>query len=127
MVTSQLNFQENQAAQNELEKYAAEQGKSAMPGATQMYGYEANGIFGENAGRIMGSAPAADTQGILSVVPASGAVVKGNDVVPEDALAALTNIEDTTIQGERVLAYDNQMKRVANFREADQFSTGRPR
>lgn len=127
LVTSQLNFQENQAAQNELEKYAAEQGKSAMPGATQMYGYEANGIFGEAAGSILGAAPAADTQGILSVVPASGAVVKGNNVVPENSLAALTNIEDTTIQGERVLAYDNQMKMVTNFREADQFSTGQPR
>ena len=74
-----------------------------------------------------GTAPAADSQGILSVVPASGAVVKGNDVVPEDALAALTNIEDNTIQGERVLAYDNQLKRVANYREADQFATGQPR
>lgn len=127
LVTSQLNFQENQAAQNELEKYAAGQGKSAMPGATQMYGYEASGIFGEAAGSILGAAPAADTQGILSVVPASGAVVKGNNVVPEDSLAALTNIEDTTIQGERVLAYDNQMKMVTNFREANQFSTGQPR
>lgn len=126
LVTSMLNFQENRAAQVELERHAKAQGASAMPGATQMYDYEGKGIFGEAAGRIVGSAPALETQGILSVVPASGAVVRANDAVPENSLAALTNIEDRTIQGERVLAYDNQLRQVRNYTEADQFRTGQP-
>lgn len=124
LVTSQLNFQENRAAQMELSAYAEAQGKSVMPGATQMYGYEAQGVFGEAAGSILGQAPAAETQGILSVVPASGAVAKANDADPEDALEALANIEDKAVQGERVLAYDNQLEQINNFREANQFSTG---
>lgn len=117
LVTSQLNYQENQRVQRELEEHARLQGASAMPGATQMRGYESEGIFGEMTGRILGTAPAAETQGILSIVPASGAVVMANNVPGAEALLG----ESEVIQGERVLAHDNQLRAAMRYREADQF------
>lgn len=118
LVTSQLNYQENKDLQLELERHARRQGASAMPGATQMHGYVSKGIFGEGAGRVLGTAPAAETQGILSVVPASGAVMMGNDVPGASALQS----ENEVIQGERILAYDQQLKAAMGFRAADQFT-----
>lgn len=118
LVTSQLNYEENKAQQLELERYAQRQGASAMPGATQMHGYTTQGIFGERAGRILGTAPAAETQGILTIVPASGAVVMGNDV---PGLSALQS-ENDVIHGERILAHDQQLRAAMGFREANQFT-----
>ena len=92
-----------------------------MPGATQMYGYESEGLF-STANSVMGDAPAARTQGVLTTVPASGAVVRGNDADTRDALSVLSGIEDRTIQGERVLAYDNTLRRASGYTDVDQFA-----
>lgn len=121
LVTSMLNFQENRAAQESIEAYAANQETVVMPGATQMYGYESEGLF-STAGSVMGDAPAARTQGVLTTVPASGAVVRGNDADTRDALSVLSGIEDRTIQGERVLAYDNTLRRASGYTDVDQFA-----
>ena len=124
LLTSQLNFQENKYAQEGLNKYAAEQQEIVMPGATQMYGFEGDGIFGTQGVDILGSAPVARTQGVLTVVPASGAVMRDNDA-EVDSLAALDNIEDRAIQGERVLAYDNTLRQVLSYKDEDQFAFGK--
>jgi hypothetical protein len=116
-----LNYQENTQVQNELRTHTAAQQEVPMPGATQMYDIPGNEIFGTQGLNIAGTAPAARTQGILSVTPASGAVVRGNDYNVRDALAALDGIEDRAVQGERVLAHDNQMSRVMGYRNPDQF------
>jgi hypothetical protein len=121
LVTSQLNYQENQSIQSDIASYAESQGDVVMPGATQMHGYSESGIF-KWAGNAMGALPAARTQGVLSVVPASGAVIRGNDYLQtSDAMTALDGIEDRTIQGERILAHDQRLNRLRAYRAPTQF------
>lgn len=124
VLTSQLNYQENKKLQGEVLAYAAQQQEPPLaPGSLQQYGTAGNGLFDVNSGSVIGDAPVARTQSILTVVPASGAVVRGTDAATDDALAVLDGIEDRAIQGERLLAHDNRMLRLEAYRHPDQFHT----
>ena len=120
LVTSMLNFQENKDAQHALERHATAQQNVAMPGATQMHGYESSGMF-QNGGSVWGTAPAAQTQGVLTTVPATGAVITGNRLGSGDPLAALRDAQEHGIQAERILIHDNTLRQTEGFRDPDQF------
>lgn len=125
ILTSQLNFQENKKLQGDVLSYASQQQKPPMaPGSLQQYGTAGNGLFDLNGGYVIGDAPVAHTQSVLTVVPASGAVVRSNDAftATKDALTALDGIEDRGIQGERILAHDHRMQRLQAYRPPNQFA-----
>jgi hypothetical protein len=119
LLTSQLNFQENKQLQEKLDVQVAKNRSVVMPGSDQQYGRRGSGIFGEEVD-VVGVAPVARTQGVLTIVPASGAVMRGN-TFDVDPMSALDGIEDVSIQGERVLAHDNQLLRLGAFRNPAQF------